>query len=107
MIDETASRSAYRPAPSEQSTRRGLRYRVNLAPVKGLRRRADVVFTKRRVAVFVDGPVHDHAVVAERDAEAEDRLFDKGWDVVRFPYNVDWSSIVDQHKRYFGSGASA
>lgn len=35
--------------------RLGLRFRVNLAPVPGSRRRADVVFTRARVAVFVDG----------------------------------------------------
>ncbi|WP_344975517.1 protein kinase domain-containing protein [Streptosporangium fragile] len=57
------------------------------------------------VAVFVDGPVHDHAAVAERDAEAEERLFDKGWDVVRFPYDGDWATVAEQFKRYFGSGA--
>ena len=56
------------------------------------------------VAVFVDGPVHDHAVIADRDAEAEDRLFDKGWDVVRFPYDADWDAVVAQFKRYFGPG---
>src|SRR5256885_1906165 len=35
--------------------RLGLRYRVDVAPVAGLRRRADVVFVKQRVAVFLDG----------------------------------------------------
>ncbi|HET6294994.1 MAG TPA: very short patch repair endonuclease, partial [Kribbella sp.] len=33
----------------------GLRYRVDVAPLEGLRRRADVVFARARVAVFVDG----------------------------------------------------
>lgn len=35
--------------------RRGLRYRVHIRPVPDLRRTADIVFTKRKVAVFVDG----------------------------------------------------
>ncbi|WP_415296883.1 hypothetical protein [Cellulosimicrobium sp. SJTW-1] len=34
---------------------RGLRYRVDFAPLPGLRRRADIVFTRARVAVFIDG----------------------------------------------------
>jgi DNA mismatch endonuclease (patch repair protein) len=34
---------------------RGLRYRVNFAPLPGTRRTADVVFTRARVAVFIDG----------------------------------------------------
>ncbi|WP_406285160.1 very short patch repair endonuclease [Embleya sp. NBC_00896] len=33
----------------------GLRYRVDAAPLIGLRRRADVVFTRAKVAVFMDG----------------------------------------------------
>ncbi len=72
------------------------------------RARPDFVYRLRgvNVAVFVDGPVHDHASVAERDQEAEDRLLDKGWDVVRFPYNGDWSAIADQHERYFGPRVS-
>ncbi|WP_308169706.1 protein kinase domain-containing protein [Acrocarpospora catenulata] len=56
-----------------------------------------------KVAVFVDGPVHDHAVVAERDRDAEERLYDQGWDVVRFPYDGDWSAIATQFSRYFGT----
>src|SRR6185312_14838678 len=33
----------------------GLRYRVSTRPLKDLRRTADLVFTKARVAVFLDG----------------------------------------------------
>ncbi len=33
----------------------GLRYRVNARPLAQLRRTADLVFTRRRVAVFIDG----------------------------------------------------
>ncbi|MBY8855416.1 protein kinase [Nocardia sp. CA2R105] len=59
------------------------------------------------VAVFVDGPVHDNAAVAQRDADAEDRLFDKGWDIVRFPHDGDWTAIAKQFPRYFGPIVSA
>lgn len=34
---------------------RGLRYRVSIRPVPEVRRTADVVFTRARVAVFLDG----------------------------------------------------
>jgi serine/threonine protein kinase/very-short-patch-repair endonuclease len=54
------------------------------------------------IAVFVDGPIHEHTAIAERDAGAENRLFDRGWEVVRFPYDADWSAIADQYPRYFG-----
>ncbi|MER7433963.1 protein kinase [Pseudonocardia alni] len=55
------------------------------------------------VAVFIDGPVHDYPNVAERDIEAEERLLDLGWDVVRFPYNVEWDAIVKPRIAYFGA----
>lgn len=34
---------------------RGLRFRVDSAPFKGVRTRADIVFSKAKIAVFVDG----------------------------------------------------
>jgi DNA mismatch endonuclease (patch repair protein) len=82
--------------------RRGVRYRVDLAPVPGMRRRADLVFTKARVAVFVDGcfwhrcPIHGTSPKANRDwwmekldanvrrdRDTERRLDKEGWRVVR------------------------
>jgi DNA mismatch endonuclease, patch repair protein len=35
--------------------RRGLRYQLHVAPVPGLQRRADIVFPRQRIAIFVDG----------------------------------------------------
>jgi serine/threonine protein kinase len=56
------------------------------------------------VAVFVDGP--DTEPSALRDADAEERLFDATWDVVRFPHGADWAAIAANHTRYFGSPAA-
>lgn len=82
--------------------RRGLRYRVDVAPIVGLRSRADVVFGSARVAVYVDGcfwhSCPDHATVptanrewwvakleanVRRDRDSDDRLRSAGWQVVR------------------------
>ncbi|MFA4084539.1 very short patch repair endonuclease [Mycobacteroides salmoniphilum] len=83
--------------------RRGLRYRVD-ASLPGLpRRRADVLFTRARVAVFVDGcfwhgcPEHKTAPNIngawwaaklarniERDRETDAHLSSLGWTVLRF-----------------------
>lgn len=82
--------------------RLGLRYRVNARPIKAVRRTADVVFTRRKVAVFVDGcfwhgcPEHYRAPSANstywgdkrarnvaRDLEVNTLLEDAGWCVVR------------------------
>jgi DNA mismatch endonuclease (patch repair protein) len=81
----------------------GLRYRVDYPPLPGLRRRADVVFTRQRVAVFLDGcywhgcpehyvspktnPGYWSDKVARnmaRDRDTDQRLEDEGWTVLRF-----------------------
>jgi DNA mismatch endonuclease (patch repair protein) len=82
--------------------RRGLRYRVDHAPLAGVRCRADLVFPRSRVAVFVDGcfwhacPEHGNLPKANRDwwrtklelNVARDRRNDEalreaGWQVIR------------------------
>ena len=82
--------------------RRGLRYFVERAQLKGMRRRADLVFPRRKVAVYVDGcfwhscPVHATkprnnaqwwadklAANVARDRDTDTRLIEEGWRVVR------------------------
>jgi len=59
------------------------------------------------VAVFVDGPVHDHDTQAARDATAEDRLLDAGWDVIRFRHDADWATVVASRPAVFGAPRTA
>lgn len=80
----------------------GYRYRVDAQPLPGLRRRADLVFRRRRVAVFVDGcywhgcPEHytpprtnsgywsaKVGANVRRDRDTDARLVEAGWTVVR------------------------
>jgi DNA mismatch endonuclease (patch repair protein) len=80
----------------------GFRYRVDYAPLGG-RRRADIVFTRQRVAIFIDGcfwhgcPAHatlpktntDYWLPKlqrniERDRETNEMLLSAGWTVLRF-----------------------
>jgi DNA mismatch endonuclease, patch repair protein len=81
----------------------GLRYRLHLAPLPSLRRKADIVFRPERVAVFVDGcfwhgcPEHGrraHEVNGwywtekiarnrQRDGETGHALAEAGWLAVR------------------------
>ncbi len=82
--------------------RLGLRFRVDLAPLPKMRRRADVVFTKARVAVYVDGcfwhgcPIHGTWPKSnvqwwrekiernkERDTDTDRALHEAGWTVIR------------------------
>ena len=83
--------------------RQGLRYFVHRRPLEHLRREADIVFPRARVAVFVDGcfwhgcPLHGQrspstnswywvekiATNKARDAETDELLVAAGWRVVR------------------------
>lgn len=81
--------------------RRGLRFRVD-HPLPGSRRRADIVFTRLEIAVFVDGcfwhgcPEHGTLPKAsgpwwreklranrDRDEDTNRRLSGRGWSVLR------------------------
>ena len=82
--------------------RLGLRYRVDIAPIPGTRRRADLVFPRAKVAVYVDGcfwhrcPEHSTIPKANRDwwiaklqanvvrdRDTDRRLGEQGWKVFR------------------------
>ncbi|MCA1007310.1 very short patch repair endonuclease [Rhodococcus hoagii] len=95
--------------------RRGARFFVDRAPLRGLRRRADLVFPRKRVAVYVDGcfwhscPQHATSpknnaqwwadklaanVVRDRDTDA--RLAAAGWQVVRIWEHEDPAEAADR-----------
>jgi superfamily II DNA/RNA helicase len=59
-----------------------------------------------RVGVFLDGPIHDAAFQAERDAAAEERLWDAGWTVIRVRHDADWTDVTAEFRSVFGEGAS-
>lgn len=58
------------------------------------------------VAVFVDGPVHDTEHQAERDRQAQDRLEDLGWLVVRVKHDEKWAALVAKFPSVFGGRTS-
>jgi DNA mismatch endonuclease (patch repair protein) len=82
---------------------RGFRYRVNTRPIPALPRTADIVFTRAKVAIFIDGcywhgcPLHYRAPASnidywaakvarnlERDRATSETLRLAGWTVLRF-----------------------
>jgi len=67
------------------------------------RARPDFYYAAHQTAVFLDGPVHDHRNVAERDEEATARLEDAGYTVIRFRHDADWEPIVRRYPSIFGS----
>lgn len=96
----------------------GLRYRVNFRPLPELRRTADIVFTRAKVAVFIDGcfwhgcPEHyqrpasnrdywDSKVARnrERDVDTDAQLIAAGWCVIRRWEHEDPRDVADDIER--------
>ncbi len=95
--------------------RRGLRYIVERRPLKEIRTRADIVFTRAKVAVFVDGcfwhgcPIHGSAPASnaawwqakiqgnrERDVRGTAALDQGGWTVIRIWEHEDPVMAADR-----------
>lgn len=94
---------------------RGLRYRVDVRPLTTLNRRADLVFARAKVAVFVDGcfwhqcPSHGTTARAnasywankiaknvERDRDTNRQLEKAGWTVIRAWEHEPVAEVVDR-----------
>jgi DNA mismatch endonuclease (patch repair protein) len=94
---------------------RGLRYRVHRPPVAGLRRTADLVFTRGRVAVYLDGcfwhGCREHMLWPRanadfwrvkiernrsRDSETDARLTAAGWVPFRVWEHEDMNDAADR-----------
>ena len=94
---------------------RGLRYRLHRRPIDGLRRTADIVFSGRRLAVFVDGcfwhgcPEHGSlpknnrswweaklSANTLRDRETDEALRAAGWGVLRIWEHEDPEAAADR-----------
>lgn len=94
---------------------KGLRYRVNFRPLPSVRRTADVVFSRARVAVFIDGcfwhgcPDHYRAPGSNvtywsekvsrnrnRDIETTEHLEAAGWVVLRFWAHEDPATVTQE-----------
>jgi DNA mismatch endonuclease (patch repair protein) len=98
---------------------RGLRYRVDYAPLPTMRRRrADIVFTRAKVAVFIDGcfwhGCPEHATTPKqhaeywgpklaanraRDAETNSALEAAGWTVLRFWQHEEPEAVAERIHR--------
>lgn len=105
--------------------RRGLRFFVSRRPIPELRRTADILFPRRRVAVFVDGcfwhGCPEHHTIAKsnasfwaekvranraRDADTTRQLCAEGWTVLRFWEHEDVIAAADAVEGALRSGWS-
>ena len=94
---------------------RGLRYRANNRPLPGFRLTADIVFSRAKVAVFVDGcfwhgcPEHYRKPAINqdywepkllknvaRDGIADATLLSEGWIVIRAWEHEDAEKVADR-----------
>lgn len=99
---------------------RGFRYRVNARPIEELPRTADILFTRAKVAVFIDGcywhgcPLHYRAPASnvdywsaklarnmERDRTTSETLRLAGWLVLRFWSHENPALISDEIQQVF------
>jgi DNA mismatch endonuclease (patch repair protein) len=123
-LDETIrrrmQRQGRRDTAVELAVRRrlhalGYRYRVDHRPEPGLRTRGDIVFTRQKLVVFIDGcfwhgwPLHSTApknnaawwaekIAANksRDERAAGALREAGWTVVRAWEHEDSEDVVQR-----------
>ncbi|MGW4635857.1 very short patch repair endonuclease [Nocardia sp. NPDC004415] len=115
MSRQRRARTAPELALRRELHRAGLRYFVDRPPIKGQRRRADVVFPRLRIAVYVDGcfwhRCPEHATSPKNNAQwwadklagnvARDRATDAaltaaGWQVVRVWEHEDAHAAAEQ-----------
>jgi very-short-patch-repair endonuclease len=66
--------------------------------------RPDFLYRDQHVAIYIDGPQHDHPDVAAQDREVNERLDDQGYTVFRFSHRQqEWTTVFAQHAYLFGS----
>lgn len=120
-VSARMSNTRGRDTAAEMAVRRelhrmGLRYRVNYRPVPGFRRTADIVFTRQRIAVLIDGcfwhacPDHYRPATGSRsrfwadkiegnqrrDRESSETFSAAGWLVLRFWEHEDPVAVADR-----------
>jgi len=82
--------------------------------VEACQTRPDFFYAEERVAIYVDGPVHQYPERRERDREQMAMLRDVGYRAIRFgpPYSEqvaevaeasDWDTLLERHAWLFGT----
>ena len=103
--------------------RRGLRFRVDFPPLASQRRRADIVFTRAKLAVFVHGCFWHGCELhcrmprtnadywsrkisrnSERDSETATTLREAGWTVLVVWEHEELIGAADRIERVYRSG---
>ncbi len=75
--------------------------------------RPDFLYRDKRVAIYIDGPVHEFPNRRARDKQQQEKLEDQGWVVVRFGKpmvdraaevsdELDWDQVLEKYVWLFG-----
>ncbi len=56
------------------------------------------------LAVYIDGPHHDHPDRQDRDADKTAAMQAQGWSVIRFHHQDDWAAKIAERPDVFGQG---
>jgi very-short-patch-repair endonuclease len=67
--------------------------------------RPDFFYVEDKVAIYVDGPPHDHADRQARDAAQQQAMEDLGYIVLRFRHDEAWEPLLQKYPAVFGKGS--
>lgn len=65
--------------------------------------RPDFIYEDYQAAIYIDGPPHDYPERQQRDNEQQESMEDYGYTVIRFRYDKDWGTIINEYPHIFGS----
>lgn len=75
--------------------------------------RPDFLYREKRVAIYIDGPMHEFPNRRERDRQQQEALEDRGWQVLRFgrpladraaesSHEPHWDQLLERYEWLFG-----
>jgi very-short-patch-repair endonuclease len=70
--------------------------------IESCRTRPDFVYHDFNVVIYIDGPPHGFADRHKRDVEQTEALEDRGYGVIRFGHEDDWTAIIAKYPNVFG-----
>jgi hypothetical protein len=73
-------------------------------PIPECGTRPDFYYADNRMAVYVDGPIHEFPDRAQRDRQQEAALEAEGYWIVRFAQDADWTATCRRFPSVFGEG---
>jgi hypothetical protein len=74
--------------------------------VPACRTRPDFLYDGK-VAVYIDGPVHEYPERRKRDERQQEAMEDRGYTVLRFDDEATWAGVIARYPSVFGTAGAA